>query len=549
MSSGVSIDEWPHVSALEDRSDVLDWIFAQLELAVVVADRDGAVRFASRQAQALLGATLLEMDLHEWPTMLGLYMSDRLTPLPPDQVPLARALNGGPLRHEVVYRRENGTSKGTWISMAARPILDASGNIHGGVGLMRDCTVHRNILEQVASTLGRRGEAIPAPPDDCPACLPFYRRILKYHDWVFSAVEQTADSVVVTDRRGVIQYVNPGFTCTTGFSPEDALGNTPRILKSGKHDGAFYRDLWAKILSGEPFSGLIVNRKKSGELYTAQQSISPIRSETGRITHFVSVLKDVTDILKNKERELQMRLAREVQDRFYGPCVDLPGFDIAGNTVQTQEVGGDYFDFLPLRDGRLGVVAADVTGHGVSAALIMAEARAYLRVLCDQAEGPSEVLGHLNTWLLKDLLPHQFVTLCLVCLDTSGRTLRYVSAGHVPGILIDRAGHVKATLRSLSPPLGIFHGQAFRLSEPIPLERGDVLTLITDGVMERLNPQGLEFGIDGMVRYVAEHRREPAARILEGLDKFLLTFGGNEPFLDDVTTVVVKVDDDLARSS
>ncbi len=543
MSSGGTIDGWTCLSTLEDKSDLLDWIFAQLELAVVVTDRDGAVRFASREARALLGTALLEADLREWPKALGLYASDRLTPLPAERVPLARALNGEPLRHEVVYLRRNGASRGAWISMAARPILDGSGAVHGGVGLLRDCTQHRSVLEQVASALGRRGESIPAPPDDCPACLPFYRRILRYHDWVFSAVEQTADSVVVTDRRGVIQYVNPGFTQTTGFTSEDALGRTPRILKSGRHDAAFYRVLWSKILSGEPFSGLIVNRKKSGELYTAQQSISPIRSETGHITHFVSVLKDVTDILKNKERELQMKLAREVQERFYGPCVDLPGFDIAGNTVQTQEVGGDYFDFLPLKDGRLGVVAADVTGHGVSAALVMAEARAYLRALCDQAEGPAEVLSRLNAWLLKDLLPHQFVTLCLVCLDTSARTLRYASAGHVPGVLVDAAGRVKATLRSLNPPLGIFKGQAFHLSEPIPLERGDVLALITDGVTERMDPQGREFGVEGLVAYVARQRREPAARILEGLDGTLLAFGAGEPFLDDVTTVIVKVGD------
>ncbi len=543
MPSGSSGNGRARLPELQERSDVLDWIFTQLELAVVVADRDGAVCFASREAQRLLGTSLLDADLHEWPKMLGLYASDRLTPLTAEQVPLARALNGDAPPHEVVYRREDGAARGAWISMAARPIVDGAGTVHGGVGLLRDCTQHRSVLEQVASTLGRRGEAVPAPPDDCPVCLPFYRRLLRVHDWVFSAVEQTADSVVVTDRRGVIQYVNPGFTQTTGFTPEDALGKTPRILKSGRHDAPFYRDLWSKILSGEPFSGLIVNRKKSGELYTAQQSISPIRSETGHITHFVSVLKDVTDILKNQERELQMRLAREVQDRFYGPCVNLPGFDVAGDTVQAQEVGGDYFDFLPLKEGRLGVVAADVTGHGVSAALVMAEARAYLRALCDQAEGPAEVLGRLNAWLLKDLLPHQFVTLCLVCLDASARTIRYASAGHVPGVLMDVAGGVKTTLRSLDPPLGIFKDRAFHLSEPILLDRGDVLALITDGVTERQDPQGREFGVEGLVDHVARHRSEPAARILEGLAGTLLAFGGGEPFLDDVTTVVVKVGD------
>ncbi len=528
-------------SRLLERPEEMEWMLEQLELAVVVADRDGAVRFASREARRLLGASLPEAGLHEWPQILGLFLPDALTPLPADRVPLARALKGEETACEVLYRRSDGASRGTWISITARPILTSEGEISGGVALMRDCTEHRCVLEQVAEALGKRGEATPAPPDDCPACLPFYQRLLKYYDWVFSAVEQTADSVVITDHRGVIQYVNPGFTHTTGFSAEDALGKTPRILKSGKHDPEFYQNLWAKILSGEPFTGLIVNRKKSGEIYTAQQSISPIHNDTGRITHFVSVLKDVTDLLKSKERELQMGLAREVQERFYGVSVDLPGFDIAGNTVQAEEIGGDYFDFLPLEGGRLGIVTADVTGHGVSAALVMAEARAYLRAFCDQTEGPAEIMTRLNLWLTKDLLPHQFVTLCLVCLDTSTHCMRYTNAGHVPGILLDGNGALKATLRSLDPPLGIFPDRTFHLSEPITLQHGDTLVLITDGVMERADANNREFGVDSTARYVAEHRNEPARRILEGLEQAVRSFGDDEPFLDDVTTVVLKV--------
>ena len=530
------------LSGLLERPEEMEWLLEQLELAVVVADRDGAVRFASREARKLLGASLPEAGLHEWPQILGLFLPDALTPLPADRVPLARAIKGEETECEVLYSRSDGASRGTWISMAARPILNSEGGISGGLALMRDCTGHRCVLEQVAAALDKRGETIPAPPDDCPACLPFYQRLLKYYDWVFSAVEQTADSVVITDHRGVIQYVNPGFTHTTGFSPEDALGKTPRILKSGKHDQEFYRDLWVKILSGEPFTGLIVNKKKSGEIYTAQQSISPIHNESGRITHFVSVLKDVTDLLKSKERELQMGLAREVQERFYGVSVDLPGFDIAGNTVQAEEIGGDYFDFLPLAGGRLGIVAADVTGHGVSAALVMAEARAYLRAFCDQTEGPAEIMTRLNLWLTKDLLPHQFVTLCLVCLDTSTHCMRYANAGHVPGIILDGNGALNATLRSLDPPLGIFPDRTFRLSEPITLQHGDTLVLITDGVTERVDRNEREFGVDGTVRFVAEHRNEPARRILEGLQQTVQSFGDDEPFRDDVTTVVLKVE-------
>jgi len=83
-------------------------------------------------------------------------------------------------------------------------------------------------------------------------------------------VEQTADSVMLTDTRGLIQYVNPAFEATSGFSGAQVIGKTPRILKSGLHDAEFYRQMWEHISQGHPFKGMIINRKKTGELYWTQ---------------------------------------------------------------------------------------------------------------------------------------------------------------------------------------------------------------------------------------------------------------------------------------
>jgi PAS domain S-box-containing protein len=125
------------------------------------------------------------------------------------------------------------------------------------------------------------------------------------------AVEQTADSAVITDREGTIECVNPAFEATTGYRREEAVGKTPRILKSALHDKEFYSRLWGQILGGEAFRGTLVNRKKSGELYWTEQTITPIKESTGVITHFVSVLKDITEFRKQQEQELQLRLAHE----------------------------------------------------------------------------------------------------------------------------------------------------------------------------------------------------------------------------------------------
>lgn len=359
--------------------------------------------------------------------------------------------------------------------------------------------------------------------------------------WWGSAVEQTADSVMVTDLSGLIQYVNPGFARTTGFSAAEVVGQTPRILKSGKHGADFYRELWATILAGKPYRALIVNRRKSGEFYSGQLSISPIRDRKGRLTHFVSVLRDVTDLLKNKEREVEMALARTVQERFYGAAVEIPGYQIAGTTVQVLEIGGDYFDFIPMGNGSLGIVVADVTGHGAAAALVMAETRAYLRTLCAQMDDPGAVLTHINRALAHDLMDNQFVTLSLARLDPSERALVYASAGHVPGVLMNTGAQGETLLPSLGPPLGIFEKERYLSSEVCELRKGDVLLFVSDGVLETRDSDGEEFGIGRAVEVISARPDLPAAEILDALQSDVREFEADAAVRDDVTIVVVKV--------
>lgn len=117
-----------------------------------------------------------------------------------------------------------------------------------------------------------------------------------------SALEQTADSVVITDRDGIIEYVNPSFEATTGYSKKDALGKTPRILKSDKQSTAFYQNLWRIILDGEVFREVFINRKKDGTLFYEQQTITPLKDVNGKVTHFVATGKDITKRMETQEQ-------------------------------------------------------------------------------------------------------------------------------------------------------------------------------------------------------------------------------------------------------
>jgi len=138
---------------------------------------------------------------------------------------------------------------------------------------------------------------------------------------LYRAMEQTADSVVITDRDGIIEYVNSAFERNTGYSREEALGNKPSIVKSGWHTPDFYKDVWLTIVNGGHFQAVFTNRRKNGTLYYEEKTITPLRDEGGRITHFVSTGKDITE--RKRAEEALRRAHDELEQRIQERTADL----------------------------------------------------------------------------------------------------------------------------------------------------------------------------------------------------------------------------------
>jgi len=366
------------------------------------------------------------------------------------------------------------------------------------------------------------------------------RQRFRVYERLCTALEQTADSVVITDRKGIIEYVNPAFETITGYGRDEVLGKTPQILKSGKHDAEFYLTLWSEVLAGRPFKGTIVNKKKSGDLYWSQQTITPVKNTEGNITHFISVMKDITELLKQKEQEASLRVAREVQQRFYRARVSAPGFDVAGAAVTADETGGDYFDFITLPNGALCIAIGDVSGHGVGAALVMAETRAYLRSFAASCEDIAELLGRVNRALAADLLSDRFVTLLLCCLDPGAGTLTYASAGHEPGYVLNESGEILTVMKATGPPLGLSGGTTYRPGSQSRLAPGHMLLLVTDGITDAVSPDEALYGEARAIEYVRAHRQQPSSAIVNGLCGAIEVFVGDRSLQDDIAAVVIK---------
>jgi sigma-B regulation protein RsbU (phosphoserine phosphatase) len=494
---------------LGQQADALQIIFETLPLGVIVADTEGRILFFNPAAETILGIDASDAGTLEWTTVHGWYLPDKITLIPPERLPLVRALRGEEVIDQLIFVRNPQQAAGVWIRASSRPLPGSAGVVSGGVVIFEDVTERRTELQRI---------------------------IL-----LSQVVEQIGDSVMLTDRHGTIEYVNPAFELTTGYSQEDVRGRTPRILKSGLHDEEFYRQLWRRLMEGQPFHGMIINRKKTGQLCWSQQSITPIRDFDGNLSHFVSVLQDITEIRQKQEHEFQLRLAREVQQQFYGSALAVPGFDFGAAAYPAYEIGGDYFDFIPMPNGCVGIAVGDVEGHGFGSALVMALTRAYLRSFVAMELELHKILTQVNQMLAKDLNHGHFVTLALARLDPEQRTMAYASAGHVPGYVLLETGEVQRVLESTGPPLGLFADSKFSCQENIRLDEGQLVVLLTDGVTESRAPDGTEFGAQRALEYIQAHRHDPAREIVDGLYLATRAFVKHEPQVDDIMSIILKV--------
>jgi sigma-B regulation protein RsbU (phosphoserine phosphatase) len=497
-------------ASVHARTRALEPILQTISDGIVVVDRQGAFLVFNEAAERILGVGALDAPPDEWSAAYGLFLPDRVTPYPSERLPLVRAAAGEDVRDVEIHVRGPHRPDGAVICVTAMPWRDPSGELLGAVAVLRDITAHRNADDTV-------------------------RRLS-------NAVEQTADAIYITDRSGVVEYVNPGFEHITGYSKEEILGRTPALLRSGRHGAAHYRDLWGTLLAGEVFRGTMINRRKNGEIYYAEMTITPIKDPAGAVTHFVAVGKDMTDRRIRQEHELELEIARRVQQGLFPTrAPEFPGFDFAGAAHPATAMCGDYFDYFATQDGQLGIVIGDVSGHGLGPAVVMAETRGYVRAFMRTLPSPGEVLRALNRALIEDLEDGRFVTMLLARLDTRTRILTYANAGHPTGFVLGRDGRVRATLESSGTPLGVSAAWGVTDAESIALENGDTVVLMTDGIPESQAPDGGLLGTEGVLRLVREHLAGSAQQVLEGLVAGAQAFAAGGPPADDLTAIVGRV--------
>jgi len=242
-----------------------------------------------------------------------------------------------------------------------------------------------------------------------------------------------------------------------------------------------------------------------------------------------------------RDAEEQMRVAHDIQQRLFPNAAPrLDEFEIAGLSQPAEETGGDYFDFITMQNGALALVVGDVTGHGIGPALLMAETRAYLRILALQLDDIGDILTRANRVLSGDIDEERFVTLIIVQLNPVDRTLRYASAGHIPCPWIDRYGNLKTELKRTGIPLGMRPDVSYQASESMRIEPGDMLALMTDGVEEALSPDMEMFGRNRLLGLLADSRAELTKDIVHRAHSAAREHLAGQAQQDDYTTIILK---------
>jgi PAS domain S-box-containing protein len=362
--------------------------------------------------------------------------------------------------------------------------------------------------------------------------------------------ERIRDAVIVADAESQrIMLWNPGATGMFGYSSSEALelkveALVPEPLKA-QHRAGIAR--YAKTGHGSYIGSHEVLElpavRKDGEYISIELSlgpISPVHEADGSGGRFVlAIIRDITERKRIEEEvrqlnrdlekrvaerteqlkramvkqqqeaqerqriEQELHVARLIQQTLLPKSVPrLPGYDVAAYYQPATEVGGDFYDFLELEDGHLGLLVGDATGHGMPAALLMATTRGMLRAGAQTSDSPSEVLERVNNSLCPDIPPNMFVTCLTAFLDSTSGQLQYANAGHDLPYLRHADG--VSELRATGMPLGIMPNMRYEQKE-ITLKPGESVLLYSDGLVEAHDSQHEMFGIPRMERLIGRH--------------------------------------------
>lgn len=359
-------------------------------------------------------------------------------------------------------------------------------------------------------------------------------------------IENASDIIVVLNSKGVVSFISPACEKVLGKKEDDFIGKDWFQFAEEsfrlKIKNEYFRSLSQKLVSFS-FEGRFIDANGDSRVLdaTAQNLLND-----EAIEGVVLNVRDVTERLKSqaaiRDSAEEFRVAREIQQHLFpkqAPIID--GFDIAGASSPAAATGGDYFDYLKTTDGQLVLAVADVSGHGAGPAMLMAETRAYLRLLVRNRHHLGDILVRANNMVGEDVGKDRFITMHLVKLDSKSKMIAHSSSGHTPGYIIGEKGEIKSKMKRTGIALGVTPDAPYEVEGPLKLVKGDIIILLTDGLAETPNSEGELFGAQRVIDELHRNRSLSAAEIVNSVFKKVADFSQGAEQEDDYTMIVAKV--------
>ncbi len=330
-----------------------------------------------------------------------------------------------------------------------------------------------------------------------------------------------------------------------GFLGSVALSGAPIISNDVRNDPVYVNardrtrsEMVAPIISNDEVIGCFDLESDQLNAYS-NDDLEVLMLLASQVAIIIEKVMLHEQLIEKKRLQGQLEVARQVQLALLPPeDPALSGYDISAYNFPTEEVSGDYYDWVKIYDDQIGLVIADVSGKGVPAALLMAFLRASLRAATHIGYSPHISMAKVNYLLWESIERHQFVTAFYGILDVTNKTLSYTNAGHNPPLLLDKDGKSEFVERG-SLPLGMFRDTRYH-EYYLTTKPGDMLVLYTDGVTEARSPQGEEFGRTRLADSVRKHRNLAARELIAEVHREVIDWTGGQGAGDDVTFFVIK---------
>ncbi|MCU0643744.1 MAG: SpoIIE family protein phosphatase [bacterium] len=375
------------------------------------------------------------------------------------------------------------------------------------------------------------------------------------------ATDVAAEGIIITDAlqpHNPIIYVNDGFVRLTGFSKEEILGQNCRFLQGEGTNPQSIDLIRQAVREQREVIVELLNYRKDGTPFWNRLSIAPLKDDSGKTTHFVGVQSDITEqkhtkqeleVANNELAKFQKEMLFELEQAKKAQEFILPAklpksrhVKIASKFVPLAQIGGDFFDIVELKENTFGILIADVTGHGIPAALLTFMSSITFKNLSPGTLSTKDVLRQTNEILFGQMPGGTFISMFYLIYDTLKKELTFSQAGHPPGFLLRRKTNEVKKLIADGTLIGIFPNSYSNFGEEkIQIEPGDKIFLYTDAIIEAFSKKGEMFDLKDLQVMLQEHIDLPIDQLLEEVYQHGLEFSGKPSYDDDATLVGFEV--------